>query len=171
MRTILAILLLALLPLSVALGGRERVTAPPLAMPLGQFMEQSQAEIQTDLRRGQYQEITGEAEAEVLAALQRMVELTAGKQDIHDLTADERARLLTDQELVNTRLTQAAEDSRLVCTRHQTVGTHLKKTHCMTVAERRELRDESRSNLMRSHFMLPSMKPPSEDPRTRLGGR
>src|SRR5690606_34481763 len=103
---------LALL-LPAALPARERVPTPPPAIPLGHFLAQSQREIQTDLRRGEYQEISEEAEAEVLEALQRMVELTAGTRTIHDLTADGRAQLLTDQELVNNRLTKAAEDSRL----------------------------------------------------------
>lgn len=170
MRSATLIVLLSLVA-SPLLAAKERIPTPAPTVPLGQYMQESQVEIQTDLRRGDYQEITKEAEEEVLQALQRMVELTAGARSIHDLTADGRAQLLTDQELVNTRLTQAAEDSRLVCTRHQTVGTHLKKTNCMTVAERRQLLDESRSNLMRSHYMRPSMQPPPENLRTPGGNR
>jgi len=154
---------LALL-LPAALPARERVPTPPPAIPLGHFLAQSQREIQTDLRRGEYQEISEEAEAEVLEALQRMVELTAGTRTIHDLTADGRAQLLTDQELVNTRLTQAAEDSRLICSRQQTVGTHFKRTTCMTVAERRELLETSRAALIRSAYMSPSLQGASEAP-------
>lgn len=168
MRTAFAVLLIALLPISMASASRDRLQAPPTTAPLGEFVQQSQEEIQTDLRRGQYQEITKRAEEEVLAALQRMVDLTAGKQSINDLNPDERAQLLTDQELVNNRLTQAAEDSRLICTRQKTVGTHHRKTNCMTVAERRELREISRSSLMRSHYLEPGMMPPSE--RARPGG-
>jgi hypothetical protein len=151
--------LIALLSLAAAspMVARERVPTPPPTVPLGQFMQESQAEIQADLRRGEYQEITKDAEAEVLEALQRMVALTAGARTIHDLTAEGRAQLLTEQELVNTRLTQAAEDSRLVCLREQTVGTHFRKTNCMTVAERRQLREEAKSNLMRSHYLCPSL--------------
>ena len=46
--------------------------------------------------------------------------------------------LLNDQALVNTVLTQAADDSRLICSREQKVGTRFKTTVCETVAQRRE---------------------------------
>ena len=143
---------------------KETKPAAATNIPLGQFVQESQAEIQKDLRRGQYQAISEEHEAEVLSALERMVELTAGANSIHDLTADGRAQLLTDQELVNTRLTKAAEDSRLICDRQQTVGTHFKRTTCMTVAERRELLETSRASLIRSAYMSPSLQGGSEAP-------
>ena len=61
----------------------------------------------------------------------------------------ERTRLevFNEQELVNTLLTEAREDSRQVCTREKKVGSHRTTTMCKTVAERRRDMEQSQGAL------------------------
>ena len=54
------------------------------------------------------------------------------------LNAQQKADVFNDQERINTLLTKALEDSRLVCRRERKVGSHRMITECMTVAERRQ---------------------------------
>lgn len=113
------------------------------------FAEQHER-IRAELADGEtFSEITPEQQAEVQAALQR-IEATLGKATtVAELTAQERAELMNDQEVVNTILTAAREDSRLVCKREKKVGSHRATTQCFTVAERRETRERSQSELQR----------------------
>lgn len=94
-----------------------------------------------------YKELSDEDRKRVLAALDRMADTLDGATTVQSLSADDRAQLITDQTLVNTVLTQAAEDSRLICTREQKVGTRFKTTVCETVATRRERNEAARRAL------------------------
>ncbi|MEL5920715.1 hypothetical protein AAGG60_21830, partial [Stenotrophomonas maltophilia] len=49
-----------------------------------------------------------------------------------------------DQQVVNTGLTQAREDSRLICQREKPIGSNRTTTQCRTVAER--ARPKQRAN-------------------------
>lgn len=94
-----------------------------------------------------YKELSDEDRKRVLDALDRMADTLDGATSVQSLSADDRAQLITDQTLVNTVLTQAAEDSRLICTREQKVGTRFKTTVCETVATRRERNEAARRAL------------------------
>lgn len=93
---------------------------------------------------GIYAETSAGDRAKVLAALDRMETTMGGHTDVRSLDADQRASLMNDQSLVNTILTKARADSRMVCKRERSVGSRMTKTNCLTVAERRRLHDESR---------------------------
>ena len=96
-----------------------------------------------------YSEISREQQTEVQRALGR-IEATLGEAgSVSEMTAQERADLMNDQELVNTILTLAREDSRLVCRRETKVGSRRTTTECATVAQRRKTRELSQSELQR----------------------
>jgi hypothetical protein len=58
-------------------------------------------------------------------------------------------RVFNDQEVVNTLLTQARADSRLVCDRSRPTGSHRRQTKCQTVAERRRRMESDQDHLQR----------------------
>jgi hypothetical protein len=100
--------------------------------------------IEADLAAGErYRELSRFDRTQVIRSLDRIDAITRGKQSIAELSADERAELFNEQELINTLLTKAAADSRMVCTRSRPVGSNMIATTCKTVAERRQLRKES----------------------------
>lgn len=83
-----------------------------------------------------YSEISSADRAKVKDALNRIesqLELSGG---VEGLSAEQKANVFNDQELINTLLTKASDDSRLVCRREKKVGSHRPITECMTVAER-----------------------------------
>ena len=85
-----------------------------------------------------YREISRSDEKIVRDALDRMSTSLEGVVDLGDMTEDQRAALYNEQQLVNTVLTMAENDSRTVCRRRGRLGTNFKTTTCETVRERRE---------------------------------
>jgi len=109
---------------------------------------QVKAQIEEELQGNErYKEIEVKDRERVLDALDRMADMLQGASSVQDLSPNDRAQLLTDQALVNTVLTQAAEDSQLICSREQKVGTRFKTTVCETVAQRRERNEAARRAL------------------------
>jgi hypothetical protein len=94
-----------------------------------------------------YSEISAEDRNRVTAALDRMSGLLQGVQNVDQLSENNRVEVFNEQETVNTVLTQAREDSRLVCSREKKVGSNRTTSSCMTVAERRRAREDTEQQL------------------------
>lgn len=88
----------------------------------------------------------------LLSAIGRRLD-AAGSVDAMD--ADTRVALFNDQERINTILTGAREDSRIVCERRQVTGSHRRQSMCTTVAQRRRNTSESKSELWRLQQATP----------------
>jgi hypothetical protein len=137
MQYVLAAIAVLLLPLT-AFGETAKLSA------LDQF-EQQKATILQDIKDNTvYIEISHKDANIVRDALNRMSENLEGVADLSEMTVDQRAALYNDQELVNTVLTMAENDSRMVCRRRGRLGTNFKTTICETVAERRERQEADR---------------------------
>ena len=103
-----------------------------------------------------YSEISSGDRQKVTVALDRISSLLGGAGSVEQLSEAAKVEVFNQQELVNTVLTQAHEDSRLVCTREKKVGSHRTTNNCMTVAERRRAREESENALRNnSGYKLP----------------
>jgi hypothetical protein len=142
----LAVALAIVVTPSVFAQGQESALALDVS---ASFVEQRER-IRAEFADGEtYSEIAREQQAEVQRALGR-IESTLGEAgSVSELTPQERADLMNDQEMVNTILTLAREDSRLVCKRETKVGSHRTTTECATVAQRRKTREQSQSELQR----------------------
>lgn len=138
------VLLAALLiagPAMAAKGSTVDVTGPVT------FSEQRN-QVMLDLADGEtYAEISPEDRAKVVSSLDRMERLLdAGEtpQAIQAMHPNDRVDLINEQEVINTILTRAQADSRMVCRREIPVGTRMPTNVCRTVAESRRLRENSR---------------------------
>lgn len=139
MKNILIGALLALLVPGVALANKSK---SQVDVATGDFVEQ-RAKIDAALADGEtYAEISAGDRAEVVAALDRMEALLSGR-PVSALSEAEKVGLMNDQSLVNTRLTKAGDDSRMVCRREQVAGSRLQRSQCLTVAQRRRMREQS----------------------------
>jgi len=119
------------------------------------FTEQRQA-LEREIATGErYRSIAQSDRRQVLDALQRMQNNLQGKTSLSQLNEKERLSVFNDQELINNLLTQAAADSRLVCTSETPVGTRLPKRTCKTVGERRAEREAARDTLQQGGARLP----------------
>lgn len=137
MKYVLAAIAVLLLPLT-AFGETAKLSA------LDQFEQQKTTILQDIKDDSVYGEISHKDANIVRDALNRMSENLQGVTDLSEMTVDQRAALYNDQELVNTVLTMAENDSRMVCRRRGRLGTNFKTTTCETVAERRERQEADR---------------------------
>lgn len=114
---------------------------PASTTPLG-FEAQRDALIDEIERGDRYSEIAPLERRSVMESLERMTRWLQSAGSIDNMTEAEKVRLFNEQEKINTMLTEAAADSRLVCTRESRVGTRMQSTACFTVAERRRRREK-----------------------------
>nr|MBO2468385.1 hypothetical protein [Xanthomonadaceae bacterium] len=143
MRKLLAFALLALAAGAQAAAVAGEGFPPEKGLDVATPFEVQRTAILQALQEGRvYAEITPDNRRRVLASLDRMVELLAGR-PVAELSEADRIEVFNHQELVNTLLAGAREDSRLVCRRETRVGSHRPTNRCMTVAERRRAREES----------------------------
>ena len=122
----------------------------PVALDKGDYAAQ-RATIEKGLADGKtYVEISSADRGKVTDALNRMSALLDGGKTPETLSADDKVDLYNQQEIVNTLLTQAATDSRVVCTREVATGSHRKVTTCATYAERTRRRQQDQDTLSKS---------------------
>ena len=116
------------------------------------------AQIERELATGdRYVEIEPEQLQRVRTLLDDMGRLL-GEGTSASLSPEHKSRLFNMQEEANAILTAAEQDSRLVCRRERPVGTNRPVSICYTVAERREMREESRK-MMRTYFSAQPEEP------------
>lgn len=143
------LLLLSLLGLSTA-----HVTAFAQAVDVnGASFEVQRGAVLAALDDGKtYAEITPDNRRRVLASLDRISGLL-GDRSASELTQAVRLEVFNEQELVNTLLTGAREDSRLVCVREKKTGSNRPTNNCKTVAERRRDREQTQDAMMNNRGM------------------
>jgi len=135
----------------------KRSVAPALDVSTS-FSKQRQV-IEKKLADGKtYGEISSHDRSKVRDALTRISETLGAEDDLATLREEKKTRIFNDQELINNILTKAGEDSRLICERVEKVGTHRTTTQCLTVAERRRLRDLSQDRVHNQQSAGPSLK-------------
>lgn len=109
---------------------------------------QQKAQIESDLSNGEtYAEISSQDRATVREALNRIASKLDAAGGVESMTGQQKADVFNDQEKVNTILTRASEDSRLVCRREKKVGSHREITECLTVAERRRAYENAQKTM------------------------
>ena len=65
------------------------------------------------------------------------------------LPAQAQTEILNDQAVVNTILSRAHADSRMVCRRERATGSNRPERVCLTVAQRRKMQEDSKEGLRR----------------------
>jgi hypothetical protein len=119
---------------------------------------QQATKIRTDLTQGdQYSEISQADRDQVLGLLARIESLLESVDNVDALPMQSRIELFNDQERINTILTGARADSRMICTRTQVTGSHRKQQVCMTVADRERRRERDREDAMLKQRQTPCM--------------
>lgn len=133
-----------LIGLSLAvMGSAFAVEATKLAA--FEKFELQKSAILADIKEGiVYKEISyGDAKL-VQDTLDLMSANLGSVSEVSEITPSMLTELRNQQELVNTILTMAENDSRQVCSRRGTLGTNFKTTSCETVKDRRERQEADR---------------------------
>ena len=104
--------------------------------------------IESQLSDGEtYSELRLEDRSRVREALGRMRGTLEQYPDQATINEQAKTALFNDQQVVNTILTRAREDSRLICRREKAIGSNMSVTNCMTVAQRERLKVKSQNDM------------------------
>src|SRR3546814_1028880 len=79
-----------------------------------------------------------------LARISATLEQSGG---VARLGEEQKVAVFNDQELINNILTEAGENSRLVCKRVKRTGSHMSSNQCMTVAARDRAREHAQEQI------------------------
>lgn len=109
----------------------------PMAASKAQF-ETLKSTLVTQLDTEKYSELKPNDKQAVLNALDRIEWHYDSVATSDQLSGQDRVAMFNDQEIINTIITHAAADSRLICERNMTTGSHLVRVTCMTLAVRKE---------------------------------
>jgi hypothetical protein len=125
--------------LMFALGAPALASGPdvPMAASKAQF-HALKAKLASQLETDKYGEIKPDDKRTVLNALERIAWRYEGIANPEQMSEQDRVDMFNDQEIINTIITHAAADSRLICERTAPTGSHLVRVTCMTLAKRKE---------------------------------
>jgi len=108
--------------------------------------EQIQA-VEKAISSENYSEIGLEDKSRVQQALGRIKLAVGDHQHVEQLSPHDQTQVFNDQEVINTIMTRAHADSRMVCRRERSTGSNMPQSVCLTVAQRRKAQEESRKAL------------------------
>ncbi len=104
--------------------------------------------IELQLNDGEtYSELKPEFRSEVRETLARLRGITERYPDQASVPEEVKVAQFNDQARVNTILTQAREDSRMVCKREKSTGSNRTTTQCMTVAQRERAKQDAQKRM------------------------
>ncbi len=109
---------------------------------------------QADLRKaierksGSYSHFTDAERKAIFAKQDELTVLVDGKNTIDELGPDGKIEVANALEAVNA-LVNRAEDNRLICERVKPLGSNRPQNKCMSVGERRRLRDDAQRQGLR----------------------
>lgn len=130
--------------------------SPEKGLDLSKTFEAQHTAIITALGDGKtYAEISSDSRQRVIASLDRISGLLGDAQNVNQLPESTKVEVFNEQEKVNTLLTQAHDDSRLVCRREKTTGSNRPTNVCSTVAERRRIREETQAAMKNWRYAEP----------------
>lgn len=115
-----------------------------------QSLRAAQDALQRDLaaKKGDYAHLSDDEKQTILRKQRMVYSLIEGRTTFDGMREDEKVRLVNAVEEVRA-LVAKAEDSRMVCERVKVIGSNRPQNKCMTVAERRRLRERAQQEGLR----------------------
>jgi hypothetical protein len=102
---------------------------------------QTQLRQAIEAKRGNYAHFSDEERREIFARQDDVLAAIEGRQNIQDMNSDERVRLANALSAVDAAV-KKAEDNRMICERIKPIGSNRPQNKCMTVGQRRQLRED-----------------------------
>ncbi|MGF6418005.1 hypothetical protein ABH900_001476 [Stenotrophomonas sp. AN71] len=103
--------------------------------------------VESAINADDYSEIGLEDKSRVQQALGRIKIKMGDHERVEQLSPHDRTEIFNDQEVINTIMTRARADSRMVCRRERSTGSNMPQSVCLTVAQRRRAQEDSRKAL------------------------
>lgn len=102
-----------------------------------------------DRKEGAYRDLSASEKQAILDQQQVVSRILEGKESIGMLNEPQKIEIANALESINTLVNQA-EDNRKVCERVKVTGSNRPQSVCMTVAQRRRLREDVQSSGIKS---------------------
>lgn len=150
MKTLAVLILLSF----AAVAGAKETEAEPQSLKVATPAEfsQTRALIEIAVRESdQYRDMQEVDRAKLAEVLDRMEGTLAGITSVDELDKNQKTQLFNDQEMINNVLTQARDDSRMICKREKKVGSHRVTNICYTAGERRRQLERNKEANDRFH--------------------
>lgn len=103
---------------------------------------QTQLREAIEAKRGNYAHFSDEERREIFARQDDVLAAIEGRQNVQDMSNDERVRLANALSAVDAAVNKA-EDNRMICERIKPIGSNRPQNKCMTVGQRRKLREDA----------------------------
>lgn len=141
---------------AAALAASEK---PAIQMDRQTPVAEQVRQVEKALDNGEYAEISADDRAQVRQSLERITLRMGDHRMAQELPAAVQNEVFNDQERINTILTRAHADSRLVCQHTRTTGSNMPKSRCLTVAERRRIEEKGKA-LLNDERSYKTLSPP-----------
>lgn len=148
-------LVVALTMGSAAAAGQQKA---PVQVADSAPVPEQLARVESLLQHEAYAEIGPQGRQRVLSALSAIRRIMGDRQWTTELDLHDRSEVRTQQEIINTVMAQAHEDSRLICQRERITGSKMPVQVCLTVAQRRMGRENGNKWLRDIPFTPPKMQ-------------
>ncbi|MFZ5636132.1 MAG: hypothetical protein ACOY82_06045 [Pseudomonadota bacterium] len=111
----------------------------------------AQADLRQAIERksGNYSHFTDDERKEIFSRQDQVLALIEGKASVDELASDDRIALANALAAVDAAVSRA-EDNRLICERIKPIGSNRPQNKCMTVGQRRQLREASQQQVRNS---------------------
>jgi len=102
---------------------------------------QSDLRLAIERKSGNYSHFNDDERKAIFARQDEVLSLIDGKQDIAELGPDGKIALVNAMAAVDASVARA-EDNRMICERIKPVGSNRPQNKCMSVGQRRQMRDD-----------------------------
>jgi len=130
------------LALLVSTAHAKRPSGPAKVNPDRPVQEQLE-KAESLLGHEDYSELSAAERTRVREAIAGIRQIMGERTLVNQLNPTERTRVFNHQEVINITMARAHEDSRLVCEQRRATGSNRQTRVCMTVGERKRLREET----------------------------
>ncbi|MDX3932897.1 MAG: hypothetical protein QHC77_13270 [Stenotrophomonas sp.] len=124
-------------------------TRAPVQLNVKVSAQEQLAGVERALYSEHYSEVSLEDKSKVSAAINRIRTRLGNHDSVEQTTPQAQTDILNDQAVVNTILSRAHADSRMVCRRERATGSNRPERVCLTVAQRRKMQEDSKEGLRR----------------------
>ncbi|HEL3809718.1 TPA: hypothetical protein UMT89_001044 [Stenotrophomonas maltophilia] len=137
-----------MLSLGLAATAHAKADKPTVRMDSATPVSEQIRNVETAMGSEAYSEIGLEDKSRVQQALNRIKIKMNGREKVDELAPQERNDVFNEQEIVNTIMTRAQADSRMICRRERLTGSNMPQSVCLTVAQRRKAQEDSRRTMI-----------------------
>lgn len=113
----------------------------------------AQGELRAAIERksGNYSHFTDDERKTIFARQDEVLSLIDGKQDVAELGPDAKISLANALDAVKASVARA-EDNRMICERIKPVGSNRPQNKCISVGQRRRMREEAQRGGLRTDY-------------------